>query len=227
VRRPSSLSVPRADGTTHVLRLQGDERLAAMLRVGGRSSDVGMLLIPSREAIGAGAVIRVEISFGPLADEVILQGVVKQTTSRGDRAPLIEIEIFASHSPRVRYIHEVLTQGRAASARASRRVNSHIQATWYWGLGSHAARIGDISKGGAFIRSGAPPSIGSAIGIELNDSMVQLSASPLKLDASVAWVGRSQGHRGFGVKFRVIDRALAQRITQLVRWHEQQAGLVD
>lgn len=215
-----------------MLRLQADERLAEMLRIGGRSSDAGMLLIPSREAIERGAVIRVEVSFGPLADEVVLQGVVKSTTARGDRAPLIEIEILIAHAPRVRYIHEVLAHGRQASARASRRINSKIQATWYWGLGSHAARIGDISKGGAFICSGAPPSVGSAIGIELNDSMVRArmvhaDADPLKLDANVAWVGRSQGHRGFGVKFRILDRVLANRIAQLVRWHEEQAGLLD
>ena len=65
------------------------------------------------------------------------------------------------------------------------------------------------------------------ITLELNDSVVQADRGPLELEATVAWVGRSQGHRGFGVKFRVIDRALANRIAQLVRWHEQQAGLID
>jgi hypothetical protein len=122
-----------------------------------------------------------------------------------------------------------LANGREATARASRRVNSQVQATWYWGLGSHAARIGDISKGGAFIRTGAPPSVGSTVGLELNDSMVggRDGGEPLELEATVAWVGRSQGHRGFGVKFRVVDLALANRIAQLVRWHEQQAGLID
>jgi len=174
-------------------------------------------------------VIRVEVSFGPLADEIVLRGTVRGSAPRGERAPLIDIEINDGHAPRVRYIHEVLAEGRQATARSSRRVNSEVQATWYWGLGSHAARIGDISKGGAFIRSGAPPSVGSAIGLELNDSMIsaRTGVGPLKLDATVAWVGRSQGHRGFGVKFRVVDRALASRIAQLVRWHEQQAGLVD
>ena len=229
LRHPSSVSLPRLDGASRVLRLQADERLAKMLQVGTRSSDAGRLLVPSREGIEPGAVVRVEVSFGPLADEIVLRGVVTGSTPRGDRAPVIDIEIAKEHGPRVRYIHEVLAHGREATARNSRRVVSQVQATWRWGLGSHAARIGDISKGGAFIRSGAPPSVGSVISLELNDSMVQvgLGPGPLELDATVAWVGRSQGHRGFGVKFRIVDRAQAHRIAQLVRWHEQQAGLVD
>ena len=212
-----------------MLRLQADDRLAKMLQLGVRSSDAGHLLVPSREAIELGAVIRVEVSFGPMADEIVLQGVVASSTARGDRAPVVDIEIVNEHAARVRYVHEVLANGREATARASRRVNSMVQATWYWGLGSHAACIGDISKGGAFIRTGAPPSVGSTVGLELNDSMVAQrdGAGPLELEATVAWVGRSQGHRGFGVKFRVLDRGLANRIAQLVRWHEQQAGLID
>jgi len=215
-----------------VLRLQADERLAKMLEVGVRASEAGHLRVPSREPIAAGSAIRVEVSFGPMADEIVLHGLVHGSTPRGDRAPLIDIQIADDHAARVRYVHEVLANGREATARASRRVTSDVQATWYWGLGSHAARIGDISKGGAFIRSGAPPAVGSPIGLELNDSMIAVreigrEIGPLKLDATVAWVGRSQGHRGFGVKFRVVDRQLATRIAQLVRWHEQQAGLVD
>jgi hypothetical protein len=210
-----------------VLRLQADERLAKMLQLGTRSSERARLLVPSREGIELGAAVRVEISFGPLADEIVLRGVVVGSTARGDRAPLIEIEIVNEHAARVRYVHEVLAHGREATARNSRRIPSQIQATWRWGLGSHAARIGDLSKGGAFIRSGAPPSVGSAINLELNDSMIHAEHGPLELEATVAWVGRSRGHRGFGVKFRVVDRAQAHRIAQLVRWHEQQAGLID
>jgi hypothetical protein len=200
-----------------------------MLQLGVRPSEAGRLMVPSRESIDVGAVIRVEVSFGPLADEIVLRGIVHGSAARGDRAPIIDIEIVSEHAPRVRYIHDVLSNGREATARSSRRVNSDVQATWFWGLGSHAARIGDISKGGAFIRSGAPPSVGSTINLQLNDSMVasQSSAGPLELEATVAWVGRSRGHRGFGAKFRILDRALASRIAQLVRWHEQQAGLVD
>jgi hypothetical protein len=224
----SSVGLARLDGSARLLRLQADERLTKLLEFDAGRSGAGLLTIPSREAIDVGAEIRVEISFGPRADEITLRGLVEQITARGDRAPLISIRIDPSHAARVRYIHEVLSEGRQATARASRRVAADVQATWYWGLGSHATRLSDISKGGAFIRSGAPPSTGSSISLELNDSMVEGGhAGPLKLDAIVAWAGRSQGRRGFGVKFRVVDRVQAGRIAALVRWHERVAGLVD
>jgi hypothetical protein len=224
----SSVGLARLDGNARLLRLQADERLTTMLELDASTNSAGLLTIPSRETIDVGAEIRVEISFGPMADEITLRGLVERITARGDRAPLIAIRIDPDHIARVRYIHEVLSEGRQATARKSRRVAADIQATWYWGLGSHATRLSDISKGGAFIPSGAPPSTGSAITLELNDSMVKGGhADPLKLDAVVAWAGRSQGQRGFGVKFRILDRVQAGRITALVRWHERLAGLVD
>jgi hypothetical protein len=224
----SSVGLARLDGSARLLRLQADERLAKMLEVDANVDGAGLLTIPSRESIEVGAEIRVEISFGPMADEITLRGLVERTTARGELVPLIAIRIDPDHAARVRYIHEVLSEGRQATARKSRRVAADVQATWYWGLGSHATRLSDISKGGAFIRSGAPPSTGSPITLELNDSAVDGgNAGPLKLEAVVAWAGRSQGRRGFGVKFRIVDRTQASRIAALVRWHERVAGLVD
>jgi hypothetical protein len=224
----SSVGLPRLDGSARLLRLQADERLTKLLEIDTRTHGTALLTIPSRETIDVGAEIRVEISFGPMADEITLRGLVERITTRGDRAALIAIRIDPDHAARVRYIHEVLSEGRQATARKSRRVAADIQATWYSRLGSHATRLSDISKGGAFIRSSTPPSTGSAINLELNDSMVDDGhAEPLKLDAMVAWSGRSQGQRGFGVKFRVVDRVQAGRIAALVRWHERLAGLID
>ncbi|PRQ04154.1 PilZ domain protein [Enhygromyxa salina] len=222
----SGASFARVEG--RVLRMQADERLATMLRVAESAADGGVLSVPSRESVAAGDAIRVEVSFGAMADEIVLRGAVEGTTPRGDRAPLVVIRIAKVHAARVRYVHQVLTSGREATARSSRRVRADIQATWYWGLGSHATRLSDISKGGAFIRSGAPPSTGSELELELNDSMVQSDgAGSLRIEATVAWVGRNQGARGFGVKFRILDRIVASRIAALVRWHEREAGLVD
>jgi hypothetical protein len=225
----SSVGLARLDGSARLLRLQADERLATMLEVETNNAyGAGLLTIPSREAITVGVEIRVEISFGPMADEITLRGVVERITARGDRAPLIAIRIDPELAARVRYIHEVLSEGRQATARKSRRVAADVQATWYWGLGSHATRLSDISKGGAFIRSGAPPSTGSTITLEIDDHMIDGgSAEPLKLEAVVAWAGRSQGRRGFGVRFRIVDRVQAGRIAALVRWHERVAGLID
>src|SRR3546814_859595 len=101
----SSVGLARLDGSTRLLRLQADERLTTMLEVDVTSSSAaGLLTIPSRESVDVGAEIRVEISFGPMADEITLRGLVEEITPRGDRVPLIAIRIDPDHAPRVRYI---------------------------------------------------------------------------------------------------------------------------
>ena len=232
ISRASVSSRAVVDDHDRVLRIQADERLVTMLRASQSSLDGGLLTVPSRESVELGARVRVELSFGPMADEIVLRGAVESSTTRGERAPQLSIRIVKAHAARVRYVHEVLSEGRQASTRASRRVPSQIQATWSWGLGSHVARLSDISKGGAFIRSITPPPTSSTVKLELDDSMAPclalgVAGSALQLEATVAWVGRSRGQRGFGVKFRVLDRALARRIAALVAWHERQADLID
>lgn len=226
-RRSSSVALPRV-GVPRLLRLQADARLREMLRPPVDPGIAADLAVPSRERVDVGEAVRVEVSFGPMSDEIVLRGQVGEIVERGARAPLVHIRIVREHEARVRYIHEVVAQGRAATARAYRRVDSQARATWYWGLGAHATQIHDISKGGAFVRSAAPPAVGSRVRLELDDSMVGAGArEPLALDARVAWTGRSQGQRGFGVRFRISDRSVAERVAALVRWHEQRAGLID
>lgn len=199
-----------------------------MLEPARVSGEGGFIRVPSREAIAVGEGVRVEVSFGAMADEIVLRGVVDAVTTREAKAPIVAIRVAPEHAARLRYVDEVVSKGREASARTSRRIPSEIPATWYWGLGSHATRIGDLSRGGAFIRSAAPPPAGSRIRVQIDDAMVDAARrSALELEAIVAWTGSSSGTRGFGVKFRILDRDQAERITALVRWHEQQAGLVD
>lgn len=220
--------MPRV-GTTRLLRLRADERLAGMLEPSKAAGEAGFIKVPSRETLGIGDSIRVEVSFGAMADEIVLRGAVDAIVVRdGGRASIVVIRVITDHAARLRYVDEVVSNGRAATARASRRVPSQIPATWFWGVGSHATRIGDISRGGAFIRSTAPPSVGSKLKLQLNDAMVESRrGSALELEAIVQWTGSSQGARGFGVKFRIVDREQAERVAALVRWHEYEAGLID
>lgn len=207
--------------------MQADDRLAEALSCGHGSLDGGLLCVPARERVARGEAVRVEISFGAMADEIVLRGQVESLRERAPRAPLVGIRIDWAHAARVRYVLEVLTQGREASARNSRRVPSEISAGWKGRLGYQRSTLKDISKGGAFVRALTPPLPGSEIQLRLDDSMVQARDEPLELAALVAWSGRSQGARGFGVKFRVPGRALASRIAALVRWQEREAGLID
>jgi hypothetical protein len=215
-------------GSARLLRLRADERLASMLEPAKVSGEGGFIKVPSRESLGVGELIRVEVSFGAMADEIVLRGFVDAIVEREGRAPIVAIRVAPEHAARLRYVDEVVSKGRAATARTARRIPSEIAATWYWGLGSHATRIGDLSRGGAFIRSAAPPPAGSRIRVHFDDANTNPSRrGGLELDAIVAWTGSSSGTRGFGVKFRIADREQAERIAALVRWHEQQAGLID
>lgn len=199
-----------------------------MLEPARVTGEGGFIKVPSRESVGIGDLIRVEVSFGAMADEIVLRGFVDAIVEREGRAPVIAIRVAPEHAARLRYVDEVVSKGRAATARTARRIPSEIPATWYWGLGSHATRIGDLSRGGAFIRSAAPPPAGSRIRVHLDDAKTDAGRrGGLELEAIVAWTGSSSGTRGFGVKFRIVDREQAERIAALVRWHEQQAGLID
>ncbi|MFV8751786.1 PilZ domain-containing protein [Nannocystaceae bacterium ST9] len=228
-RRFASGPVPSSREAARLLRLRADERLAGMLEPSRSLGEAGFIKVPSREGLSVGDSIRVEVSFGAMADEIVLRGAVDAIVAReGGRAPIVAIRVVPEHAARLRYVDEVVSNGRAATARASRRVPSQIPATWFWGLGSHATRIGDISRGGAFIRSAAPPPVGNKLELELNDGMVEgPRRGPFRLEAVVAWTGSSQGTRGFGVKFRIVDREQADRVAALVRWHEYEAGLID
>ncbi len=232
-RRFATGSMARV-GAARLLRLRADERLASMLEPAKVSGEGGFIKVPSRESVGVGDLVRVEVSFGAMADEIVLRGFVDAIVEREGRAPVIAIRVAPEHAARLRYVDEVVSKGRAATARTARRIPSEIPATWYWGLGSHATRIGDLSRGGAFIRSAAPPPAGSRIRVHFDDAKTHPTNQPeptrrggLELEAIVAWTGSSSGTRGFGVKFRIVDREQAERIAALVRWHEQQAGLID
>ncbi len=229
-RRFTTGVLSRVDAT-RLLRLRADERLVGMLEPSRVSGEAGFIKVALREVVAIGDAIQVEVSFGAMADEIILRGAVDAIlVPDPGRAPTVVIRVVAEHAARLRYVDEVVSNGRAATARASRRVPSQIPATWSLGLGSHATRIGDISRGGAFIRSAAPPSVTTKVKLALDLGMVERtrrSVPKLDLEAIVAWTGSSQGARGFGVKFRILDREQAERVTALVRWQEHEAGLID
>lgn len=212
------------EGPEPVLRVLVDESLAEMLEPGVGSYDGGRLRAPSRDLIERGQSVRVEVSFGAMADEIVLRGTVEEVRTREAREPLVSVRIDWTHAARVRYIHQVLTGGREASARTSRRVPSSLRASWTSNCGVQTSRIQDISKGGVFVRSPTPPKAGTELRLELDD---QRGGEPLIVDGQVVWTGRSQGARGFGFKFRLADRSLAGRVAALVRWQEREAGLVD
>ena len=213
------------EGRDPVLRVLADESLAEMLEPATSAHEGGRLHVPTREPLARGQTVRVEVGFGPMADEIILRGVVEQVRDQASRERLVSVRIDWTHGVRVRYILEVLNEGRQASARKSRRVPSSLHATWTNDRGTRTSRLQDISKGGAFVQSPMPPPAGSSLQLALAEPSNK--GEPLVVEGLVAWTGRSQGQRGFGVKFCPADRSLAGRIAALVREQERAAGLAD
>ena len=178
-----------------------------------------------RENLALGEPVEVEISFGPMADEVVLTGKVCRVHVPA-RGPL-EVIIALPHreSPRIRYVREILGGSRQASARRHRRIPVDIDVRWSSANGRYVSRALDISSGGAFIASRSLPAVGARVDVELRpQSDGGLTPPPLCLGAVVSWV-RSHGNEpGFGVNFKLQDRDTAARLQDVVRNCEIQLG---
>lgn len=199
------------------LRLKAGEFASSMRRTSGRVQ----LELPNRERLGPGARVRVEVSFGPLADEVNVFGEVQHTNesvAASDRK--VQIALDADCEDQVRYIEEVLGGGREAAARRHRRLPSSLGVRWDNGASPCTTHLRDISAGGAFIISEDLPSVGATISVQLRTGDI---LNPLRIESIVSWVrpANTQGRRGFGVSFRVSDAQAASRLNRVVREHEQ------
>jgi Tfp pilus assembly protein PilZ len=179
-----------------------------------QDDDAGQLCIPTRERVGVGQAVRVEVSFGALADEVVLAGTVARIwPHREDGTPRIVVRVSAEHADRVRYVEEIVQGERAAAARAHHRVKADLRVRWRWAHGEHRSRLADISRGGAFVVSDRLPELGSPLEIEIDVD----ETLPLGVEGVVSWL-RPRGERsGFGVMFKVPDRSVAARLSDVVR----------
>ena len=215
----SSVTLSRVGGdedAPRLLRLRADTELVRRLE-SGSGGDVSRLVVPTRESVDLGETIMVEVSFGPLADEVLLQGVVRELQSPDPGRPrAVTIGFPIDESERVRYLQQVLSGRRKASARRDRRVPVDFEVRWRWRELQYASRVRDLSRGGAFIASRWQPEVGAELDVELRPP----SSDHLQVDAVVSWVRDAGTDPGFGVSFRIPDRATAARLTEFVRAEE-------
>ena len=223
VGHPSSVGLPRVESggrALRLLRLRADERLASAL-IAGSSREAARLHIKSRAAVEIGEAVEVEVSFGPMADEITLLGAVCGTRPAAEegRSPTVLISFPRSQTARIRYVRDVLAGQRQASARRDRRIPVDLEVTWRWGQAQYASRVRDLSRGGAFIASRCLPEIGSSLDVEIRDA----DKRPLHFNAVVSWIRRDGSLPGFGIQFRHQSRDDAARLTEVVRAEEQRA----
>lgn len=174
----------------------------------------------TRERLENGEDVYLEISFGPLADEVLVRGRIESVhTAHEDGKNVVDVRFLPGQSPRIRYIEAVLTGQREAAARGSRRHPSQLSVNWQSGGQRHLSRLRDISRGGAFILSTEPPSVGERVAITLRAE----GGPPLQVHSIVSWIRPAGDHdlpiAGFGVCFKPSDPATAKRLSEVVRSH--------
>ncbi len=220
-RHPSSLALPRVVGPSkdavRLLRLRADDMLLSMLRSPPGQSGGGSIEVPSREGVVPGERVNVEVSFGPLADEVLLSGVVARIHERGGgKAPVVEIPIVRTHAHRTVYVLEVLKGLREPTARAHRRVPVTADGRFFWGMRPRLFRVEELSAGGVFIPATEFPSAGKRFDVELSFGRGEL---PLRVPAVSVWHSPAGPRIGFGVQFKVGDRQSADRLQSIVRAH--------
>ena len=186
-----------------------------MIRGPSGYNGAGEFVLPSRERLSIGDELRVEVSFGPMADEITVEGVVTSVEERGtDDPPFVTVHIFEPDAPRMNYILAVLKGRRPATARRHRRVPADIDIRWWWGIKAHNQKALGLSLGGTFVRSPDAPGAGFRTEVEIRtDSRLP----PLRIPSVVVWSGLTGTQRGFGVAFKVDDSTLAERLRQLVR----------
>ncbi len=210
-RFPSSIAIPKSGGS-RVLRLRAEERLADMISAPQGADGAGYLEVPSRESVRRGENLRVEISFGPLADEIEFEGMVAGLSPRASGAPLVKVLVAKQHATRLAYVREVLTGMREPTARRHRRIEKSIPCRWAWGLSFHNTLMSNFSRGGAFISADAPPGVGSQVEVEF-----ELAGETIKLPATVPWIRDRGKNPGFAVNFHIKDREVAQRLADSLR----------
>jgi Tfp pilus assembly protein PilZ len=200
-----------------VFRLRAGPTLEHLL-MPGEGGEVARLEVSTRDPIVVDEVVRIEISLGPMADEVELDGHVVSVSGSGDGAPdLVLVAFGPEQEPRVRYLRHVLEGRRDASARRYRRVPVDLDVRWRCGRARYASKLSDLSRGGAFIVSRCLPSIGDEVELEI------LADEPgaLQFEAVVSWVRPRGQQTGFGVSFRLTDRTAAAALTDVVRRQER------
>ncbi|MCR9164798.1 MAG: PilZ domain-containing protein [Nannocystaceae bacterium] len=207
-RRPSWLNLRAVSDGPRTIRVRGSEIREAFVEPS--ASEAARILLPLlRESLEEGEHLCLEISFGPMVDEVMLSATVEAID--GDR---VALSVPLSERSKTTYVLQVLAGTRSAAARRHRRVPVDLEVRWTWKGDRYASRARDLSYGGAFIESRVLPSVGARVDVVLRTPD---AAGEISVGGEVAWLRQSRGTAGFGVCFKLPDRSVAARLHEVVR----------
>lgn len=207
-RRPSWLNLRALSDGPRTIRVRGSEIRGAFVEP--RPSEAARIMLPLiRESLQTGEDLLLEISFGPMVDEVALSATVDAFDEER-----IALSVPLSERGKAEYVLQVLAGTRSAAARRHRRVPVDLEVRWTWNGSRYASRARDLSYGGAFIESRVLPSVGARVGVVLR---LPDAVKEIALGGEVAWLRTQAGAPGFGVCFKLPDRSVAARLHDAVR----------
>lgn len=104
------------------LRLRADQNFLSRLGPAIEPDEVARLRVPTREAVVLADRFIVELSFGPMVDEIEIDGEVVAIGPDPAGGPaVIDIAFDRRHKAQIDYVMQVLGGSRAATARADRK----------------------------------------------------------------------------------------------------------
>jgi hypothetical protein len=198
-----------------VLRVRGDAGLIDSLIPPGPGLPGGAVELAWRGVRRIGEDVKVEISLGAMADPIELIGKIRSVDSASTGGSMAaKIEVLRPHGHRLAYVLDVLRGERQPTTRAHPRFQVDLPGRWWMGARAESQVFEDLTRGGAFIktRTEQRPAVGSVVPIEIVDS----HGVPLRLESEVVWLSRDAARRGFGTRFKIAKRELAERLSDLL-----------
>jgi hypothetical protein len=211
--QPHPIAAPASNAT--VLRVRGDASLLDSLKLPGGSLVGGAAELAWRGPRRIGEEVKVEISLGAMADPIELVGRINKVSNRAEGGPAPAQIVFSEpHGHRLRYVVDVLRGERSPTTRAYPRYEVDLKGRWWMGARAQDQVFHDLSRGGAFIetKGDLTVAVGTPVPVEIYDR----HGVPLRLQSEVVWSSRNPERPGFGTRFRIASKELADRLSDLL-----------
>jgi Tfp pilus assembly protein PilZ len=174
------------------------------------------LFVLTRRIVKLGTSVVVDVQFPELCGSVMVQGIVDWRRTLNRRMKLkagLGVE-FLSFGHRKRNFLLCVAEGKIMNMtkRRHRRLPVEIHVDWRQKLGrdQHAGAVKNIGKGGAFIETTNPQSVGSVIILKI---AVPGGEGKILIEAVVTWACEE----GMGVEFRCRGLGGSRLLKELIR----------
>lgn len=184
------------------------------------SAATGAVFCATRKKLAIGAHVLVKVRLGRRQPPMLIFGRVawRRPGRHLDKVRAgVGVELLPAERAKADYLLR-LARGdtEVRSRRRHERFPVDLPVLWHpEGTGGGVGgRLGDIGRGGAFVRSDEPVTTESQVVLEIAPPGAEV---PMAFSARVAWIGQRAGSRGFGVEWRARDAGGTRRIKELVR----------